>query len=249
MLKNNFILDKKIIASMLVAVLLVISILSYQAKVNAATNTSDNELSRVDNDTEIAQTLYSKIENDGYLKQTEKVILNYSLKLKFDNSNKHIMKVENNKNTVYFVYYPILGEAKDSNYIIVMDNEGNKIEEQLLIGLNETVGKVHAIYLVNGVKKLDGIINFQGKFVSGSQVTSTGKVIDLSTPSSNTLGFWSCLNDCLASKGVAAWAITALGIICAGGCAATAGVGCLACLAAADIGAGTVVGLCTSQCS
>ncbi|WP_167345620.1 hypothetical protein [Paenibacillus riograndensis] len=53
---------------------------------------------------------------------------------------------------------------------------------------------------------------------------------------------------CLASQGVAAWAITLLGILCAAGCAATAGLSCYVCLAAADIGAGSAVGYCLAQC-
>jgi hypothetical protein len=52
---------------------------------------------------------------------------------------------------------------------------------------------------------------------------------------------WSKFNDCLASAGIAAWTIAAIGVACGVICAGTLGTGCAACIAAAGgIGAGTV---------
>ena len=44
---------------------------------------------------------------------------------------------------------------------------------------------------------------------------------------------WNGFNDCLASAGIAAWAITGLSVVCGAACIATAGSGCILCIAAA----------------
>lgn len=59
--------------------------------------------------------------------------------------------------------------------------------------------------------------------------------------------WWSTLNSCLASQGIPAWILAGLSIICAAACVATAGAGCLVCLAAASGFGGGIVGGCIYQ--
>lgn len=61
-------------------------------------------------------------------------------------------------------------------------------------------------------------------------------------------GFWGCFNNCLASQGIAAWAITALSVACGVVCVGTVGVGCLACLAGGGAVTTYTVTWCFNKC-
>ncbi|MFJ7970990.1 hypothetical protein [Psychrobacillus sp. NPDC096389] len=57
-------------------------------------------------------------------------------------------------------------------------------------------------------------------------------------------GWWSNFNDCLASQGIAAWAITSLSVICGLACIGTAGAGCVPCLLGAGLLTEGVIAYC-----
>ncbi len=58
---------------------------------------------------------------------------------------------------------------------------------------------------------------------------------------------WDKLNSCLANAGIAAWAITAIGVACGAACVATVGIGCIICATAVSGIAGTTIGTCVGQ--
>ncbi|MBT2292784.1 hypothetical protein J7E73_27360 [Paenibacillus albidus] len=133
---------------------------------------------------------------------------------------RHILKVKSFNSEFYFVYYPIYGGENSSNYIITIVNDGKVLETQLILGLENKQEQIHSIIQINGVTQIDAQVSQNGKIISGYKYLPNGDKIDLA-PKVGVQSFWSCMNNCLASQGVAAWAITVLGILCAAGCAAT----------------------------
>lgn len=61
--------------------------------------------------------------------------------------------------------------------------------------------------------------------------------------------WWSRFSDCLNSKGVAAWAVTALTVACSAICIASVGTLCLGCLAAASAVTSGTISYCVAKAS
>ncbi len=208
----------------------------------------DQVFTRIENNQDIANKIYQQVDESGVLEQgLIQMHKEFSPKLSYDMEKQHILKVKSFDSEFYFVYYPLLGGEKSSNYIVTINNDGEVLETQLILGLKNKNGQIHSIIQINGETKIDAQVSDSGKIVSGYKYLADGSKVDLA-PKVGIQSFWSCMNNCLASQAVAAWAITVLGILCAAGCAATAGLACYACLAAADIGAGAAVGYCLAQC-
>lgn len=55
---------------------------------------------------------------------------------------------------------------------------------------------------------------------------------------------WGKVNQCLNNAGVASWAVAGLSVICSAACIATAGLGCIGCIAAAATVTGATAGSC-----
>lgn len=70
---------------------------------------------------------------------------------------------------------------------------------------------------------------------SSNEEVATNGLASFFQPLKASAGFWSEFNDCLASKGIAGWAITSLSVVCGLACAATAGTGCIPCLLGAGL--------------
>ncbi len=76
----------------------------------------------------------------------------YSKNIEFDNSKRHMMKVENyGTKTLYYAYYPLKGEnvEKDSNFIVILNENGKIIEDYSLFGVREKSGKVASKVIKN----------------------------------------------------------------------------------------------------
>ncbi|UYO06419.1 hypothetical protein [Paenibacillus sp. PSB04] len=248
MFSKKVLFSKSNLAVMIAVVFLIVSISLNFSKVNAATSDDSPTFSRITE--KEAEQIGINQWTQNFTDSAESELLSYSNELKLDYEKQHIMKAEKNGETAIFVYYPIIGgeSQKDSQYIMVFDNNGKNLDNILMLGLKNKNGDIQSFAKSGGKEVLNAVIKSDGKVISGTSIHSNGEIQDLSKPTMQVFGFWSCLNDCLASQGVAAWAITALGIICAAGCAATAGLGCYVCLAGADIAAGSVVGYCWGQC-
>lgn len=188
-------------------------------------------------------------------KKDEKLALmkKYSKNIEFDNSKRHMMKVENyGTETLYYAYYPLKGEnvEKDSNFIVILNESGKIIEDYSLFGVREKSGKVASKVIKNNKLIYNAEINKSGEVESGFVIKDNGEKIDL-TKSMSSQGFkqwWNCFNSCLSGQGVASWAIAALATLCGVACASTAGAGCYACLLAADVVTGSVIGVCYGRC-
>jgi hypothetical protein len=238
------------IAVFLAVIITATGMLSYYSKVDAASEKSNPVFSRITEKDAKGLNLDQWIKDANKLPKISERLLEYSDVLSLNEAKRHIMKVQQNNSNVYFVYYPISGKAeKDSHYILTFDEKGAALEDYLILGLKNDQKQIRSIVLKNNLPVFDTLLTEEGKIVSGSVITSTGEKQSLSSTTVLPQGYWSCLNDCLASQGIAAWAITTLSILCGVACAATAGAGCLVCLLAADITAGSVVGYCSGQCS
>ncbi|MBA2682844.1 MAG: hypothetical protein H0U76_31180 [Ktedonobacteraceae bacterium] len=58
----------------------------------------------------------------------------------------------------------------------------------------------------------------------------------------------SCIQQCLASQGIAAWIVVLIGVVCGVACASTLGLGCFICLGSIALISGGVIGWCLGQC-
>jgi DNA gyrase/topoisomerase IV subunit A len=240
---------KQVIALSLALVVAVTGYFSYEAKGAAAALSPDLEFSRI-KDKQAEEIGIDKWVGATNKLNTIKTTLNsYSTELQLNEKKRHIMKVSKGKESAYFVYYPMNNVAeKDSQYILIFDGNGTLVENELILGLKTDNNGIHSIALTNDKTIVDAFITETGKVTSGYSINSNGEKQEFDTTTVQPKGFWSCMNNCLASQGISAWAITTLGILCAVACIGTAGLGCYICLAAADIGAGATVGYCWGQC-
>ncbi len=250
-MKKKFYLKQSVLL-ILSLILAITSTIVYYSKVEAAEQPNvtcevgDLQFNRPNNEEIIKINQW--IEEGNKIESEELILKQYSKSLKFNFKKRHIMKVENNDEIAYFVYYPIIGAAeKDSNYIIIFNQDGKLVEDYLLLGLKNPKGNINSIVRKNDKVIIDAIINNEGDIISGYKITDNGKKQYLTSEVKPM--FWSCFNACLANQGIASWAIATLGIICAVACVGTVGLACYGCLLAADIVAGSTVGYCVGICS
>lgn len=177
-------------------------------------------------------------EKNQLLKKTRELlkegsITNFPEETKAEYKESVVRKYETeDKEIRYIVTVPLHGGKieKLSTVTIEYDQNINYVDttEILISDVDETYGNVTVYKL--GKKLLDQNINKE----EGNEIQAS---------------FWSCLNNCLASQGIAGWTITALSIACGLACAGTAGLGCIVCLAALTAGAEWVIANCVYSCS
>ena len=97
-----------------------------------------------------------------------------------------------------------------------------------------------------GKEVLNVVMTPDGKqFVQGYVAHPTGQHQTLRgavSPQLNIGCWWNEMNSCLASQGIAAWAVALVSVVCGVACAATLGAGCIACLGGISFISGTVIG-------
>ncbi|MES5058644.1 hypothetical protein ACOTSX_14205 [Bacillus velezensis] len=106
----------------------------------------------------------------------------YSKNIEFDNNKRHMMKVENyGTKTLYYAYYPLKGEnvEKDSNFIVILDENGKIIEDYSLFGVREKSGKVASKVIKNKKLIYNAEINKSGEVESGFVIKDNGEKVDL----------------------------------------------------------------------
>lgn len=100
-----------------------------------------------------------------------------------------------------------------------------------------------------GKEVLNAVITPDGKqFVQGYVAHPAGQqTLDgAATPLFDIGCWWNQMNSCLASQGIAAWAVALVSVVCGVACAATLGAGCIACLGGISFISGAVIGYCTA---
>ena len=240
---------KSVVALFLAVIMVLSSFLWYQHKVDASLiDEASPDLSRVE--AKDSKFVDKWEQSSAIIDKMNDELQSHSDSIRVEQTERHIMKVQQGSVTSYFSYYPIKGDdvEKDSRYVIVFNKKGKVVNEYLLLGLKADANQTETIVKRDGVTVVDALISSEGNIVSGTVIHSNGEIQHFDETTVVPQSFWSCLNDCLASQGIAAWAITALGILCAVACVGTAGLGCFGCLLAADIGAGAVVGYCVGIC-
>ena len=133
------------------------------------------------------------------------------------------------------------------NTLLFFDRNGNFQHYILILGIKQSQNNIRAIAISDGKTIMDGIVDNKGNISSGYVIKGDGQKMEFGSSEAKPM-FWSCMNNCLASQGVAAWAVTLLGTICAAACIGTAGLGCIFCLAGIDFIGGAVIGYCLSKC-
>lgn len=123
----------------------------------------------------------------------------------------------------------------ESGYSVFFDTSGKVVAsgEMILDQITEYSGRI-AVWQ-DGTKLVDKVVEDPNR----PQQVEPGQA--------QTAFSWDKLNSCLANAGIAAWAITAIGVACGAACAATVGIGCIVCATAISGIAGSTIGTCVGQ--
>ncbi|MDR1773821.1 MAG: hypothetical protein LBR30_02975 [Clostridioides sp.] len=129
---------------------------------------------------------------------------------------------------------------------LVYDTDFNIISTQYIIGQTQNDGSILAKTISNEKIKAEIKTDSNGNVTSVSTYDDNQHKQRVSSRSWSS--FFKCFDNCLSSKGVAAWLCTAIGVGCSVACAITAGLGCIACIS--GIGAVSTVTIknCASKC-
>lgn len=206
------------------------------------------------------QQLVSQIEKSESFKELLK-------SHKIDNNKVIIKQLPESYGSCIAVRIPIKDNTgyDYSSYTVFFDKEKN-FKESALFTFNMNDDGMYHFIAVTSNSKIEADISEDGKIISGKKLVNnveqdlvsifpsmnqqgtvnkiTSELLTIKTALAS--GFWSCFNSCLASQGVAAWAIAALAILC-GSCEWT-GVTCILCLTAVKIGFVSEISYCLGQC-
>ncbi len=132
------------------------------------------------------------------------------------------------------------------------ENSGRLIETRSALFEYDEDHNVSARFFVNDNLRLDAIFTNEGKLLRGQAFDDNGGEIDLAmlqgVAAQAVMVDWGCINNCLAGLGIPNWLLAVLAVICAVICAASAGWGCVACLAGAGYGLYLEAFYCVDQC-
>ncbi len=142
----------------------------------------------------------------------------------------------------------------DQGYVILripFEAKPNLLEESGYSVFFDTSGKVVASgeIVLNQITEYSGRITMwqDGAKLVDTVVEDPNRPQQLEPGQAQTSFSWNRLNSCLANAGIAAWAITAIGVACGAACAATAGIGCIICATAVSGIAGGTIGTCVGK--
>jgi len=190
-------------------------------------------------------------------------------KYNFDHNGIDVKKFPKVYDEVIAVYIPIKDNTgyNYSKYIEFYDKNGS-LKDSFLFACHKQDNNIYHVSMQTNGSKAEADITEKGEIVGGTVIDSYGISRDLSSivsskaegagittllsikeASADTCSmFWSCLNNCLASMGIASWALTALSIACGFLCVCTAGTGCIVCLGASAIVATNILNYCIAMC-
>jgi hypothetical protein len=183
----------------------------------------------------------SKSEIQNLKVKTKKLISNNKINLKtggkLDFSNFNVKTFDGNNAAVYLPikYKNIKKELNVSYFVIVFDENGNQAyyNETKIIGDDVNYTAEVEVYNDGNLAKKEHLELEKEDFTTASdneKVANGNSLSSFFKPIKASAGFWSDFNKCLADKGIAAWAITAMSIGCGLACAGTLGAGCVPCL-------------------
>ena len=195
----------------------------------------------------------SELVTKEFEENTKKLIFNDDIslitngELSFSNLD---VKTSDEKNVVYLPieYENVNRELNKSFLSIIFDKTGNLeyYVETKIVGNDVNYSAEVEVYN-NGILAKKEYLQFDKEDFDSTLLTeesiSQNKTLFIK-PIKVSAGFWSEFNDCLASKGIAAWAITALSVACGLACIGTAGAGCIPCLLGAGLATEGVVAYC-----
>lgn len=181
------------------------------------------------------------------LLKNNKVLLNTDGELDFNNVSGKVSEDH------ALIYLPILYENANKNLnksFFTVGFKNGKVDfyyEVKLLGNEHDYSSETAMYS-NGILVNEQTLQFtEEDFIMESQQDSsaqTNSPFSLLEPQVAKAGWWGNFNDCLASKGIAAWAITSLSIVCGFACIGTVGAGCVPCLLGAGLLTEGVIAYC-----
>lgn len=135
-----------------------------------------------------------------------------------------------------------------SYFAVIFDKNGalDYYSETKIVGNDIEYTADVAVYS-NGILLNEEHLQLEQKdfeVVAPKDVSKENHFFSFLKPQTASAGFWSDFNDCLASQGIAGWAITALSVACGFACIGTAGAGCVPCLLGAGLLTEGVVAYC-----
>lgn len=135
-----------------------------------------------------------------------------------------------------YISSPLLGSdlLDASNVTIVLDSSGRIADyyETIFVPMDANSGRV--------------VIWHRGEIAFDKVATNDGVIADPAQPLQVSFS-WSKFNKCLASQGIASWAITAITAACSALCVATVGAGCALCISAAALVGGSTLAFCLGK--
>jgi hypothetical protein len=235
----------------LCVILLISSYYALQANAQNGVKSIGSEMFTVMPDKDVIKLKLDQNEEiNKRLSSIESNLANYKKEAHLVKEKRYTLKANIGAETNSLVFYPISGGVeKDSKYYLIINSAGQIVSEVLLLGIKDEKGLIRSIVNQNGSVIFDTLMTEKGEIQAGFAITSDGVKHEYSNTMLTPKGFWSCFNNCLASQGIAAWAVTTISILCAVSCAATFGVGCAVCLGGITVVSGSVVGYCSGTCS
>ena len=252
-------IKNKLIAILVAMVIMVLPIFSGVAMAKPLLQNKPPAISSVT--TEQGVAFKDKTINSEKYKQLEK-------KYEFKTDQVSVKQLSASYDNMKLVFVPIKDNTGEdySKYVGFYDKNGD-FKNSLLLNFTKQNNIIHMYSELNGVV-CEADITEQGEIVSGSLIGADGisKDIDSFIKKSSvdkgpgiisTLfgaknvfagdGF-ACVDNCLASLGVANWMLAAIAVVCAFACVGTAGAGCYPCIAAMGLVLGNELTYCMQSC-
>lgn len=169
--------------------------------------------------------------------------------------SKKIISSKDTNEVTYSIVYSLTGEnvESNSNLSYLYDKDSKLLSTQYSVAIENENGDIQANIYTDNSKTFE-INTSKDKETNQENITSVfkfsenGEKQNITRSIAGAKSFWSCFNSCLSSQGIAAWAVAAIGIACAGICAGTAGVGCIPCIHVAGILADATIAYCVGKC-
>lgn len=153
--------------------------------------------------------------------------------LELDTSQAFTRETENGSRILRVPYVATLNLLDISGYSVMFNPDGSIASRAEVVYQAQTEHSGRVALWQDGQLKLDQVVS------DGAEPATTG--------TAQSAFNWNTMSKCLSSAGIAQWAIVAIGIACSLVCVGTAGIGCVACVAAAGGVIGSTAGECVAK--